>query len=153
VKMIMALIYFLLFLLLYGCRKDSPTESSLKSDATIEEAIAFWDSKNITNYTLEQTTISWYPWSGDSVRINVIEDTVYSVTSVKTGINLNIDSVGWYKTVKQLFEIAERDTNVYDISYELSTKYGYPKILYYAIKPPPVTEGGIKIITYNFTRE
>ena len=151
-KMIMALIYFVLVLLLYGCKKDSPTESSLKTDATIEEAKAFWDSKNITNYTLEQTTISWYPWSGDSVRIKVVGDTIQSVTFVKTEISLDKDSFGRYKTIKQLFEIAEQDTNIYNISYELDSKYGYPKILFYEIKPPPRTEGGFTIITYSFRR-
>mgnify|MGYP005834671415 CR=1 FL=1 len=147
-----ALLFFVLFLLVCGCKKQSPTESSLKANATIAEAKAFWESKRITNYILEQTIQSWYPWD-DSVRIIIVADTINSIVSVKTGISLDRDSWGRYKTVRQLFEIAEYDTSVYFINYELDTKYGYPRVLFFAVKPFPRTEGGIKIVTYSFTRK
>jgi hypothetical protein len=141
-------------LIVYGCKKEnSPTELTLPVDASITVAKAYWQSHNITNYVLEQTTDSWYSWSGDSVRIKVIADTINAIISLRT--NSNIDPFLWpqYKTVNQLFEIAEQDTSRYQISWELDTKYGYPKVLNYHIYPPPRTEGGITYLTYNLTPE
>jgi hypothetical protein len=148
------LIFLSSVLLLYGCKKENnPTEPSLPSNASIADAKAFWESKNIKNYVLEQTTASWYPWSGDSVRIRVMSDTMNSVTSLRANSTLNTSLWGQYKTVKQLFAIAEQDTSIYEIRWELDAEYGYPNMLYFMIKPPPMTEGGIKITTYNFACE
>jgi hypothetical protein len=140
--------------LVYSCKKESnPTEPSLPAGASLTEAKAYWQSLNITNYMLDQTTDSWYPWSGDSVRITVKADTINKVFSLHGDSALA--SYLWlqYKTVDQLFEIAELDTGGNEINWEFDTKYGYPIVLRYEIKPPPRTEGIIKYTTYNLIRE
>lgn len=150
-------------LFLCGCTKGSiPVESNLPADASLAEAKAFWLSQHITQYTMEQTAESWYPWSHDTVRVRVVSDTVYSVISLRT--NSEVNSLQWmqYKTVNQLFEIAEQDTSdelvnresgptAHVISWELDSTYGYPKVLYYELLPPPRTEGRIKIITHKLS--
>ena len=134
-----------------GCQKESNLTGSLVFTSTsIEAAKAFWTSYHITNYSLEQTTDSWYPWTGDSVRITVVADTITSVVSIRTGKSLEPGLWIQYKTVTQLFLIAQQDTGRYAISWELDPTYGYPRVLSVAPKPPPITEGGIRYMTFGF---
>ena len=149
-----ALVWFALIvgLLCQACRKDEPlpTNPNIQAISSLSDAVARWQSSNIHTYSIKQTTNSWYGWSGDTVIVNIKADTIADVFSIRSNSNLNYSGWVQYKTVNQLFDIAQSDTIVYELSYEFNQAYGFPCNLYFRTKSPAITEGGIRYTSFDF---
>jgi hypothetical protein len=143
------LIFCLTLFLFSSCNQDkSSITSATDSIKTVFEAVARWRSMHIHNYTYNQTNHCWYPWCGDSVRVVVQADTIYSVTPLIPAIG-HIDLV---KTVEALFEYAQYDTTNYFVYAEFDQFYGFPKVVFIQPKPPPHTEGGFTYFSWDFNQ-
>ncbi len=130
-----------------SCNQDksgiTPTTDSIK---TVSEAIARWHSMHIHNYSFNQTRQCWYPSCGDSVRVVVRTDTIYSMIPINPGSV----TTEWCKTVDGLFEFALFDTLRWIVYAEFDQFYGFPKVVFIQSKPPPYTEGGFTYFNWDF---
>ena len=153
----MALVWVSLIvgLLCQACKEEEPlpTNPNTQPISSLSEAIVRWQSTNIHTYSMKQTTNSWYGWSGDTVIVNIKADTIADVFSIRSNSKLDYSAWIQYKTVNQLFDIAQLDTNTHTLSYEFNQAYGFPSNIYFSIKPPPITEGGIRYTSFDFKSE
>ncbi|MFA4839751.1 MAG: DUF6174 domain-containing protein [Candidatus Neomarinimicrobiota bacterium] len=136
------------FTMLLSC--DELESNKNDSDDSIAVHRDEWEVLKITNYSIYQTVRSWYPWYGDTVRIVVYADKIQMVQHASDFSA--VDSSEWsrYRTIDDLFQLAELDTNIFDVEIEFDPTYSYQKYLHYSPKPPLNTEGGFAYFTWNF---
>ncbi len=118
----------LLLLSLFNCKKDNGgVEPNPEPPKTIEEALALWEAWNIQTYTLDQkVSCLWCDFDGVSARIYVRSGKIQTILQYPDMTPVDTSSWWWFKTVKQLFEFAMGDTNVYRIEYDFDPRYGFP---------------------------
>ena len=127
-------------------RETSLSSTAPEPPGTLSEAVARWHSWKIHDYAFTQTRRCWYPWCGDSVRVVVRADTICFIVPLSRTV---LDTARGL-TVDRLFEIAQSDTSRWTVQAEFDQTYGFPRSLSYQIKPPPITEGGMAYITFDF---
>ncbi len=133
-----------------ACCKDRSINNTDEKNTlrATEQALALWKSWEIHDYSFTQTRECWYPSCGDTMRVVVKSDTIYSITPL---CNKKVNTL-WVMTINELFEIAQYDTTKWIIQVEFDKIYGFPKYLYFQPKPPIYTEGGFLYLSFDFVK-
>lgn len=88
---------------------------------------ARWEKQNLHEYLYTARKECYCPNSGEDVYVLVLADTVFSASTVGTGVELPRD--GWY-TVDQLFALAQHSSDHYDkVRVEFDPELGYPNLV------------------------
>ena len=106
-----------------------------------------WKSKNIHNYTIEQTRSCFCVDGGATVRITVLSDTIAGVIQISDSSKVTAPRINYYFTVDSLFGIIRSNkTDSLVVAYD--TDYGFPKFLDINPQQHPV-DGGVLYETSN----
>ena len=124
---------YLHMFLMAGLFAVSCKDSGVETDySNIVDTYTRWQTYKLKNYSLEQSLSCYCVNGGVPMKIVVSENRVAEVLKLSDGIPLPLDQWSWYKSVDELFEIANsvnRDSVAY-FHIEYDVKYGYPTILY-----------------------
>ena len=97
-------------------------------DDELEDRRRQWALQNIRDYQFEYTRMCFCALGGERVRIEVRNDAVVAVTSVRTGQSLLNTPNGNWPTVDGLFDAVQRaiDTDAHKLDVDYDAQLGYP---------------------------
>lgn len=120
---------------------------------TIDDAIALWNSKGVSSYSIKEAfTCSCTPPT--NYQITVANDSITGVYGYDTGQQLNPDSISdkLYKTVNGMFQwLKEKQSQKpYQLKMYFDINYGYPTQVYY--DPTKQTVGDEIVFTFSYLK-
>ena len=133
-------VHLLFFILLFftSCTKEQVSEPDTKTPYEL------WRSKNLHNYSIDQIRSCFCPESGQSMRITVRSDTIFSIINISD--NSTITS-SYYFTVDSLFGLISNSEND-SLVIRYNDIYGFPEFLDINPQWHPV-DGGVLYETSN----
>jgi hypothetical protein len=132
---------FLFFLILFfftSCNKEQVANPDTQTPYEL------WRSKNLHNYSIDQIRSCFCPDAGQSVRITVRSDTIFSIINIS---NNSIITSSYYFTVDSLFGIISNSEND-SLVVRYNNIYGFPEFLDINPQWHPV-DGGVLYETSN----
>jgi len=132
---------FLIFLVLLFCTSCKQEQVAGPDTKTSYE---LWRSKNLHNYSIDQIRSCFCPDAGQSVRITVRSDTIFSIIKISDN---HIITSPIYFTVDSLFGIINNSEND-SLVVKYNTDYGFPEFLDINPQWHPV-DGGVLYETSN----
>ena len=136
--MVRVFLYFLILLFFTSCNKEQVAEPDTKTSYEL------WRSKNLHNYSIDQIRSCFCPDAGQSVRITVRSDTIFSIIKISDN---HIITSPIYFTVDSLFGIINNSEND-SLVVKYNTDYGFPEFLDINPQWHPV-DGGVLYETSN----
>lgn len=121
----------LLLILSSSCNKDSTNQPPWKTPYEL------WQLRNPHGYTIDQRRSCFCPYSGILVRVWVVADTVFRVTTIP---DTAIVSYPFYRSVDSLFSLIRNSTND-SLVIRCNADYGYPEYLDVNPQSHPVDGG------------
>lgn len=136
--MIRVFLFFLFLLFFTSCNKEQVAVPDTKTPYEL------WRSKNLHNYSIDQIRSCFCPEAGQSVRITVRSDSIFSIINISD--NSTITS-SYYFTVDSLFGIISNSEND-SLVIKYNASYGFPEFLDINPQWHPV-DGGVLYETSN----
>ena len=136
--MIRVFLFFLFLLFFTSCNKEQVAEQDTKTPYEL------WRSKNLHNYSIDQIRSCFCPEAGQSVRITVRSDSIFSIINISD--NSTITS-SYYFTVDSLLGIISNSEND-SLVIKYNASYGFPEFLDINPQWHPV-DGGVLYETSN----
>jgi hypothetical protein len=135
-------LFFFILLFFASCTNEQVSDPNTKTPYEL------WRSKNLHNYSIDQTRSCFCPDAGELVRITVRSDTIFSVVKISDN---SIISSPIYFTVDSLFGIIDNSDND-SLVVRYNSNYGYPEFLDINPQWHPV-DGGVLYETSNLQRQ
>ena len=136
--MIRIIFIFLFLLFITSCKKEQVVEPNTKA------AHELWRSKNLHNYSIDQIRSCFCPDAGQSVRITVHSDTIFSIIKISDN---SVITYPFYFTVDSLFGIINNSENDSLVT-KFNIEYGFPEFLDINPQLHPA-DGGVVYETSN----
>ena len=131
----MILHYFLLLVILIGCKEQTNQPSSL----TPYEK---WRSFNIDSYTIEQVPTCFCADGGVKMKLTIHSDSVYSVMNLSDSTVVPTQVAKQYLSIDSLFGII-RNSKTDSLVFTHNALYGYPEKLDINPQQHPVDGGAL----------
>jgi len=136
--MIRVFLFFLILLFFTSCNEEQVAEPDTKTPYEL------WRSKNLHNYSIDQIRSCYCPDAGQSVRITVRSDSIFSIINISDN---SIITSSYYFTVDSLFGIISNSEND-SLVIRYNASYGFPEFLDINPQWHPV-DGGVLYETSN----
>ena len=100
--------------------------------STISDPLSRWHAYRITSYSLKQSLTCFCVGGGVTMRVVVKDNRIVNVLEIATGNSIPQNRREYYKTVDELFTIAQgiNPDSVAHFVIEYDQKYGLPTTLY-----------------------
>lgn len=132
---------FSVLLFFISCTEKQVSESAITS-------YELWRSKNLQNYSIDQSRSCFCPDAGELVRITVRSDTIFSIMKISDN---RIIISSHYFTVDSLFGIINNSVND-SLVVRYNSFYGYPEFLDINPQLHPV-DGGVLYESSNLQKQ
>ena len=140
--MVKRIVMFLVLVFIVSCRTEKVTEP------VVSTPYELWLSKNIHDYSIDQTRSCFCINAGVAVRITIKADTVFSVVKISDN---SLITTGYYFTVDSLFGIINDSEND-SLVIKYNDEYGYPEFLDINPQLHPI-DGGVLYVNSNLIVE
>lgn len=130
-----------LVLSLVGCITDQTLAPPI-------DPLEKWNALGVHNYTIDQVRVCFCGTSGDTVRLTIKADTIFSGTRLANGAAVTGPTLHSYRSITELFTIL-KTTHPDSVVVSYNAESGYPEALDLYPQLHPV-DGGVTYLTSRF---